>query len=81
MNLLLLLKPIKSHPSKSKKIELDNSLTSTIGISMMPERSGASVQRLLVQTFSLIKPRPFNILTKLRTLAKLPSNGPPKKPS
>lgn len=71
----------RSHQSKIKRIETESSLTSTIGISMMPRRSGASFQRLLVQISLSIKPRPSNILTKLKIHAKLPSNGPPKKPS
>jgi len=43
------------------------------------KKFGVSVLRLQAPTFSLIKPRLFNILTKLRILARLPSNGPPKK--
>ena len=81
MNSLMPLKRMRSHQSKIKRIETESSLTSMIGISMMPRRSGASVQRLLVQISLSIKPRPSNILTKLRIHAKLPSNGPPKKPS
>jgi hypothetical protein len=75
------LKMMMFHPSKIKKKETESSLTNTVGISMMPKRFGASDLRPQDLTFSLIKPRPSNILTKSRTLARLPSNGPLKKPS
>jgi hypothetical protein len=81
MTLLTPLKTKISHPNKIKKIETESSLTNMVGTSMMPRKSGASDQRPLDQIFSLIPPRLSNILTKSRTHAKLPSNGPPKKPS
>jgi hypothetical protein len=81
MNSLMLLKRKKLTPNKIKKKETENSLTNSVGISMTPRKSGASDLKLQDPTFLLIKLKPSNIFMKLRTPWKLPSNGPPKKPS
>jgi hypothetical protein len=79
---MILLTPLKMMilaPNKIKRKETENLLTNSVGISMMPRKSGASDPKLQDLTFLLIKLKPSNIFMKSRTPARLPSNGPLKK--
>jgi hypothetical protein len=75
------LKLMRLPPNKIRKKETEDSPTNTNGILMKPRKFGASDLKLQELTFLLIRLKPFNILTKLRILAKLLSNGLLKKQS
>ena len=60
---------------------VDTFLRNTNGMSMTPERSGASVQTVMEPTWSSMSPRVSNSWTKSRIPSSLVSTGPQKKVS
>ena len=76
---LWLLKTVSSTQEMISRPELESWLTTTVGMSPMPERSGVSVQTVTVQTWLLTKLRLSNTCTKSRIPLLLLSNGLPRK--